>query len=155
MDMQSKEYAKGQEPDGVDGVVASRLTAMRAVRRAFRPLVQAGGINKSDGDARAKTGLGFHWPGNVSFGPHQSGDLETPGVGTPADQETSRLIIPTIFHVDGSQSTANANLVTHDLTHRRVTANRAHLHDQVELDRIALRILLRNGAPTYFHIAVE
>lgn len=68
MDMQSKEYAKGQEPDGVDGVVASRLTAMRA----------------SDGDARAKTGLGFHWPGNVSFGPHQSGDLETPGAGTPA-----------------------------------------------------------------------
>lgn len=54
----------------------------------------------------------FPLAGKGSFGPHQSGDLETPGVGTPSDQETSStLIIPTIFHVDGSSCTASANLV--------------------------------------------
>lgn len=53
----------------------------------------------------------FPLAGKGSFGPHQSGDLETPGVGTPRDQETSRLIIPTISMWNGSSSTASANLV--------------------------------------------
>lgn len=96
----------------------------------------------------------FPLAGKGSFGPHQSGDLETPRVGTSGDQETSRLIIPTHFHVERQLEHRQCKF-GRDLTHRcRVTRSLTHLHDQVELNRALIRILLRNGAPTHSHVAV-
>lgn len=79
--------------------------------------------------------------------------METPGVGTPADQETRRPNHS--FRMCNGRRVPPVQIWSRPYPPYRVTSSNTHLHDQVELNRtIKQEFMLRNGAPTYFQMVV-